>query len=137
MSVDEILDEDLAGSVKVFAALAASVVSLIATSYWDSGTTVELRPVSVLLCIAFTSIPSAGWIMFHWFRRRPRLEAPPQWNLKHDSPGVWVLTGIAAGVALAVLVGWTTFTFIGVVLAQHVGGQYSRVTARVLAVERL
>ena len=136
MSVDEVLGENLADSLTAFAALAAAVVSLIATSYWDSGTTIELRSVSVLLSIALTSIPSGGWITFHWFRRRPWLVAPPQWNLKHDSPGVWALTGIAAGVALAVLVGWTTFAFVGV-LAQHAGGHYSRVTARVLAVERL
>src|ERR1700730_6416208 len=100
MSVDEVLGENLADSLTAFAALAAAVVSLIATSYWDSGTTIELRSVSVLLSIALTSIPSGGWITFHWFRRRPRLVAPPQWNLKHDSPGVWALTGIAAGVAL-------------------------------------
>jgi len=136
MSVDEILDEDMGDTLKIFAAFAASIVSLIATSYWDSGTTIELRPTSILICIGLTSIPSAVWIMYHWFRRRPKLVAPPQWNLKHDSPGVWALTGIAAGVSLGVLVGWTTFAF-GGVLVQHVEGQNSQVPARVLAVELL
>jgi len=31
-----------------------------------------------------------------------KLVEPPHWNLKHDSPGVWALTGVAVGVSFAV-----------------------------------
>jgi hypothetical protein len=126
----------LSDLLAVFAGFAASIVSLIATSYWDHGTTIELWPISILICVAVTSIPGAVWIMYCWFRRRPKLVEPPHWNLKHDSPGVWALTGVAVGVSFAVLVGWTTLA-LDRVLAQHVGGKPSQVSAHVLAVEPL
>jgi hypothetical protein len=61
---------------------------------------------------------------------------PPHWNLKHDSPGTWALTGAAAALAIGALFGWVAYVVV-LVLTQYVPGSSTKMPAEVIEIQEI
>lgn len=108
--------------------------ALLGSALWNRGTTVDVKVTTVLIISGLVGLPVAVRALRHWFRRRDKLDPPPHWNLKQDSPGTWVMTGIASAVLQVTFLAIAVY-FLASVLAQHAGGSRVQAAARVEAVE--
>jgi hypothetical protein len=136
MSQEDATELDLYGPLTVAAGIALPIASLIGNAFWNHGTTIKVHSHALWLAIGVASVPVAASFLYYWFRPRPALVPPPHWNLKHDSPGTWAVTGLAAAIFLGALLGWVAYVTV-VVLTQYVPGSSVRMPAEVIAVERV
>jgi hypothetical protein len=136
VSLPDATQHDLQVPLEASIGLAFPLVALVGMAFWNRGTTISVATIPLAVVISLTSIPAFFRVIYHWFRPRERLDPPPHWNLKHDSPGTWALTGIGLAVSIAVLVGWAVYNLAGMAV-QHVPGKRIELPATVTLVEEV
>jgi hypothetical protein len=132
---DDVALENLPSLFSSIAVLVALLIAPSALLTLDHGTTIELYtwPVSFIV-VAITAI-CCLWLLFHWFWPRPAGVAPPRWNLKHDSPGLWTLQGLGVAFFLSAIVGWTAYAGLNN-LAQHLPGRQIAVSGTLVSLQQ-
>lgn len=125
---------DVEGTVALAVLVAFPLSALLGNAFWNRGTTIDVRITTVIVISGLAAFPVAARTLRHWFRRREKLDPPPHWNLKQDSPGTWALTGITSAALQAVSIAVAVY-FLSSLLAQHSGGSQIRALARVAEVE--
>jgi hypothetical protein len=84
-----------------FATLVPALLPFLYLMGFDTGTSLGLRPL-VHWVLAIAVIPLVAMpVWFWWFLPRGDLSSVPHWNLKHDSPGTWLGSGVATGLFAA------------------------------------
>jgi hypothetical protein len=111
--------------------VAIPLSSIVCMQFWNAGTTIEVKLVAAIVGVALGATPIMASFLWYWFRRREDLPYVPAWNLKQDSPGMWVLTGVMGALVLGGVFAWLSYLLVGVV-AQHVKGDISVVPARIV-----
>ena len=125
---------DVEGTIALAMLATFPLSALLGNALWNRGTTIDVAITTVLVISALVGLPVAGHTLRNWFGRRAKLDPPPHWNLKQDSPGTWVLVGVASAVLQVTFIAVAVY-FLASVLAQHVGGSPSRVPAHVAEIE--
>jgi len=107
---------------------------LLATGWWwNRETTLAVNDFPSLAVVAAAASVAALVVMRYWFRTRSDLPSVPEWNLKHDRPGLWVVTGSGLCLIAAGSVAWVTHTVVRTTVP-HLGGQQMLVEAVVQSV---
>jgi hypothetical protein len=106
---------------------------LVAGQLWNRGTTLTVNALPNLTAMAVVAGLAGLVVLRYWFRTRSDLHNVPEWNLKHDRPGLWVVTGIALSLIAAGSVAWATHLMVKTTV-QHLGGQQTLVEAVVQSI---
>jgi hypothetical protein len=101
----------------------------------DRETTIGVRWYGIVFVAILSILLVAMPIWFWWFLPRNDLPYVPHWNLKHDSPGRWVLTGFGMGVVAGLCGAWCGYRCLSAA-AQHFHSGYTTVVATVSKSER-
>jgi hypothetical protein len=131
---DDASTEDFQGLVIGLYVLAGSLASLAGVLLGNRATTIELYTAPTLIAILILAVPLGVWMLIGWFRHRPRGVAPPEWNLKHDSPGLWAVKGILLALITSGFLGWTVYQVLDV-LVQRLPGRPISTAASVVDLE--
>jgi hypothetical protein len=116
--------------------LAVAIAGLIGSSFWNSGTTIAVHVAAAIVACGSAAAPVVVGLLRYWFRTREDLPDVPDWNLKHDSPGQWVLAGLGLALFSGLLFAWCGYLFASVA-TQHLSGRRLQVPAKVMAIERV
>jgi len=101
--------------------------------WWNRGTTLVINEFLALAVVAAVAGLAALAVLRYWFRIRRDLSDIPEWNLKHDRPGLWVVTGTILSLISAGGAAWVSHTFVRTTVP-HLGGQQMLVEAVVQSV---
>jgi hypothetical protein len=121
--------------VMAFLVLVA-LLDLQVIHYFDSDTTIATNGWVVAVIWGVAAGPTVGMLLRHWFGRRENLHEIPSWHLKRDSPGRWVLAGVAIALGWSALLAFTVFTDVRVA-TQHLSGRRVQVVATVNSIRQL
>ena len=102
--------------------LAAAVAGIPLSSFLDRGTTITVNLHTVIMVWAATAIPTMLIALWHWFRPREDLIRIPHWHQKRDSPGRWVLHGVAAALFCGFILTACAYQYTSIT-AQYVSGR--------------
>jgi hypothetical protein len=116
--------------------LAAAVVGIPLSSFFDRGTTITVNLHTIIIVWAATAIPTMLIALWHWFRPREDLIRIPHWRQKHDSPGRWVLHGISAALFCGFILTACAYEYT-CVTAQYVSGRRTQTPAIVKTIQRV
>jgi hypothetical protein len=106
---------------------------LVAGRWWNRGTTLSINALPDLIAISVVAGLAVLVVLRFWFRNQSDLHNVPEWNLKHDRPGLWVVVGMALSLIAAGSVAWATHLLVKTT-AQHLGGQQALIEAVVQSV---
>jgi hypothetical protein len=134
MSLAESTAHDVRSIIGVVFLAIFPLSMLIVSGFWNHGNTLEINLVAVIVTSAIGAIPAGLCVLVHWFKHRAKLDPPPHWNLKKDSPGTWVLTGVGAAVLVVSAISWASYLLVGV-LTQYVSGTVSDISGQIIVVE--
>lgn len=102
--------------------LGAAVAGIPLSSFFDRGTTIAVNLHTVIIVWAATAIPTMLIALWHWFRPREDLIRIPHWHQKRDSPGRWVLHGVAAALFCGFILTACAYQYTSIT-AQYVSGR--------------
>ncbi len=136
MSDPQTSADDLYGPLGIALSLAAAIAGLIGSSLWNSGTTIAVHGVAAVIVCGVTAAPVVIGLLRYWFKTREDLPRVPDWNLKHDSPGWWVLAGTGLALFSGLLFAWCGYLFASVA-TQHLSGRRTQIPATVAAIDRV
>jgi len=98
------------------------VAGIPLSSFFDRGTTIAVNLHTVIIVWAATAIPTMLIALWHWFRPREDLIRIPHWHQKRDSPGRWVLHGVAAALFCGFILTACAYQYTSIT-AQYVSGR--------------
>jgi hypothetical protein len=129
--LDDPATEDFPDLVVSLVAAALALGSLAETLVANRGTTIELHTTPTLIVLLLLAVPVGAWLLWRWFRPRPMGVAPPEWNLKHDAPGLWVIKGVMISSVTSALLAWFGYLILNLV-AQRLSGPSTSIAATVV-----
>lgn len=122
--------KSIVGTVGI-AAIVPTLLPFLSILGIDKGTTIDVRWYAIAIVSAACVVLVAMPVWFWWFLPRSDLPFVPHWNLKHDSPGTWMLAGVGLGIFAAMCGAFCGYRVL-IAAAQHIPGKHTTFEATVV-----
>jgi len=120
----------------VAALIAPPIAAVSIFSFWDRDTTIAVHDNAAVLVCTATAAPVVFVFLRYWFTLREDWVRIPNWHLKHDSPGRWVLAGIGLALLLGVGFAWCGYSAVRIA-THHLSVRRLQIAATVTAVKNV